>query len=669
MVKKTISLKFWGIILFVLLALLILLPALFEYYSTKNDLMHLWGDQSRLVAETIVRGSENMLRYDEEIFAERRNRLKEDGLTIRQLDSLDYPDKKRLLQFARKRIGGRLIFLDRQGRPIMRHKSRKPHESMPLIQQRFLQLVHSMAPDSNILLIDPAHSPRTVPPGILIRRAQNRGYIYVLYRPSISNKMFRFHRLHRWLAQITRSPNILFIQLERGPRILAQTGTLRLPPLPLEQQNKIEKFSYRITQFNNQKIFDYIQKMPDGLIIRVGISASPLEHLQSGLIRRLLLNSFLLILIGFIVLRFFINKQNFSFLQEKLRKVETSTSAILKNMGEGIIAVNEKGGIELLNPWARDHLQIDTSRSLHLQHLPLPASVKQAVLHFEEFTDVAFAFNNRYLLLSGRAIEFKSTEKEGKHKRFFLIIVRDFTSQKELEEMRNRRSKLLAMGALAGRVAHEIRNPLNGIAMLAQRLQKEFEPLQNQEEYQEMTSAIRLETQRINAIVQSFLQYAKTPEMHFERVPLDTFLQNLYPVLQAAGDNPIHIISKTGTEVRMDQNQMKQVLINLVKNAMEAAPPDTPVTVQSRRTKKGVEIHVEDKGPGIPQEIADRIFDLYFTTKNNGTGLGLSIVEKIVHSHGGRIWMESPYIQNGIECRGTRFIIELNVAGDEENNV
>ncbi len=525
-----------------------------------------------------------------------------------------------------------------------------------------------MPPDSNILLIDPAHSPFMIPPGILIRRAQKRGYIYVPYRPSISNKMFRFHRLHRWLMQISRSPNILFIQLERGPRILAQTGNFRLPPLSPEQQKQIEIFSYRITTVKNKPIFDYIQKTPDGLIIRVGISAAPLEHLQSALIRRLLLNSLLLILIGFIVLRFFISKQNISFLQEKLHEVETSTSAILKNMGEGIIAVNEKAEIELMNPWVRHHLKIEGSLPLNFQILPFASTIEKDVLQFKEFTDVAFPFEKRHLLLSGRAIEFNTAEEQKRRKRLFLILIRDFTSQKELEEMRNRRSKLLAMGALAGRVAHEIRNPLNGIAMLAQRLRKEFKPTENEPEYREMTEAIRLETQRINAIVQSFLLYAKTPEMHFERVSLKTYLQNMRPVLQAVGPNPLHIITQNDAPVRLDRDQMKQVLINLVKNAMEVSPPEAPVTIRSESKGHRVYLIVEDNGPGIPEEIADRIFDLYFTTKSNGAGLGLSIVEKIVQGHGGSIRAESPYPKNGAQVRGTRFIIELSTAENEGEN-
>ncbi len=666
MTERTFPLKIWGLLLFLLLALLIFLPAFLEYQSTKKDLVRLWGDQSRLVAETIVRGSENMLRYDEEVFAERRGRLKEDGLTIRQLDSIYYPQKQKLLQFARNRIGGRVFFFDLHGNLTWPRTMVRTHTGMSPMRQHFLNAIRSMPGDSVIQLFDPVHSPEMIPPGILIRRAKKRGFIYVLYRPSISTKMMPFHRLHRWLMQISRSPNILYIQLERGQHVLVQTGAYKLPPLTEALLGTLRKSGWEITEIQGKPIFDYIQRNPDGLIIRVGISAIPLEHLQSGLIRRLLVNSFLLFLIGFVVFRFFISKQNLSFLKEKLHEVETSTGAILKNIGEGIITVNDRGQIDLINSWMQSFFGLRIRPKDPIEILPFDAAVKDHIIKFKEFTDIAFHFNGRFLLLSGRVIKFNSADKISEDKRLFLIIVRDFTSRKELEEIRRRRSKLEAMGQLASRVAHEIRNPLNGIAMLAQRLQKEFRPLENEREYRKMTGAIRKETQRINSIVQSFLLYAKTPEMHFQTVSVNRFLQDLKPILQAIGSVELHLEANENSRVRIDYDQMKQVLINLIKNAVEATNGRQPVFIRTEAHAENIKIMVEDHGPGIAKELQERIFDLYFTTKDDGAGLGLSIVEKIIQSHGGNIRVESPYAVGGKPIRGTRFVIELPKAEIQE---
>ena len=664
------KLKFWGVALFLLLALIIFLPAFLEYHSGKNDLLHLWHDQSRLVAQIIVRSGENMLRFDEEVFQERRKRLREDSYTLRQIDSTA-TDKKQVLRFARERIGGIVLYFDRNGNLRKPRNKRIGHHYLDENLLRHLrELIRALPRDSVVQLIDPQKYSFRIPPGVLIRRAGNKGFVFIFYRPLLMNKMVRFHRLKRWLEQMIQAPSIFYIQLRRGERVLVQSKKEGLPPLETLSARQLENmghFKWQIVEVQGHQIFDYWQRAPEGLWVRVGISAQSLRHLQTSLVQRLILNSLLLLIIGFIVLRFFISRQNLFFLQEKLNQIETYTGSILANMSEGIIAVNEQGQIELLNKWAEENLGLRKGdKPAAVAHLPFEESVKEKILNFREFDDAALEWQGRYLLLSGRVIRFRGQEGAEQTHRLFLIIVRDFTSQRELERMRSRRSKLMAMGELASRVAHEIRNPLNGIAMLAQRLQKEFKPTESPDEFRQMTGAIRQETQRINKIVQSFLMYAKTPTLEFQRLDLAQYLKELEPVLQAHGPNPLHFETTPGLYVNIDPDQMKQVLINLVKNAMEASQADQPVFVRLKKEGRTALIFIEDQGKGIRSEHKERIFDLYFSTKTRGSGLGLSIVEKIVESHGGKVRVESPYEKEGESVQGTRFVIELELDEREE---
>lgn len=664
------KLKFWGVALFLLLALIIFLPAFLEYHSGKNDLLRLWHDQSRLVAQIIVRSGENMLRFDEEVFQERRKRLREDSYTLRQIDSTA-TDKKQVLRFARERIGGIVLYFDRNGNLRKPRNKRSAHHPLDENLLRHLkELIRALPRDSVVQLIDPQKYPFRIPPGVLIRRAGNKGFVFILYRPLLMNKMVRFHRLKRWLEQMIQAPSIFYIQLRRGERVLVQSKKEGLPPLETLSARQLENmghFKWQIVEVQGHQIFDYWQRAPEGLWVRVGISAQSLRHLQTSLVQRLILNSLLLLIIGFIVLRFFISRQNLFFLQEKLNQIETYTGSILANMSEGIIAVNEQGQIELLNKWAEENLGLRKGdKPAAVAHLPFEESVKEKILNFREFDDAALEWQGRHLLLSGRVIHFRGQEGAEQTHRLFLIIVRDFTSQRELERMRSRRSKLMAMGELASRVAHEIRNPLNGIAMLAQRLQKEFKPTESPDEFRQMTGAIRQETQRINKIVQSFLMYAKTPTLEFQRLDLAQYLMELEPVLQAHGPNPLHFETTPGLYVNIDPDQMKQVLINLVKNAMEASQADQPVFVRLKKEGRTALIFIEDQGKGIRSEHKERIFDLYFSTKTRGSGLGLSIVEKIVESHGGKVRVESPYEKEGESVQGTRFVIELELDEREE---
>ncbi len=660
--NKLTSSRLWGILLFLFLGVIIFIPALSEYYSARKDFLRLWKEQSRIMAETIVRGSENILRFDEKLVSEQRARVRNDGLTIRKLDSLNYPNRQPVIEFARIRFGGRVFFLDKQGNPIDFLATQ--HKQMPLF--RFVrQTIRSLPEDSLVFIIKKTNVPHPMPPAVLIRRSNNRGFILVLYRKGFEQRFVRFQRLRNWMLDIARAPDILFIELQVGPRIIARAGEKFFPPLSARQQATIGHSKWRIVEKNNRTIFDYIQRAPRNTFIRIGIATRALDHLQNSLTQRLILNTFLLLIFGFFALRFILNRQNMWLLENRLRQVETYTGSILQNMNDGILAFNEELTVELSNTVSQGWFGLDPSTTVHLEKLPLPPAVKDKVQRFADFDDLPFDWNDRHLLLNGRVLSIRQTD--GTQKRLYLLILHDFTSQRQLEQMRSRRSKLLAMGELASRVAHEIRNPLNGIAMLAQRLQKEFTPKDGHQEFQQMTNAIRQETQRIDQIVQSFLLYAKTPRLKLQTVSVGKFLQDLTPILQALGPNPVNITVNNDCPARIDTDRMKQVLINLVKNAIEASKPEQPITIRVEcHSNKTVLIFVEDQGKGIDPQTQERIFDLYFTTKESGSGLGLSIVEKIVEVHDGKIRCESPYLLDGKTITGTRFIIELPQAQEEE---
>ncbi len=657
MLKFFNNIRLWGVLLFVLLALIIFLPALLEYHSTKQDLVGLWQEQSRLVAETIVRGSQTLLRFDQQMLLEQRERLLNDGLTLRQLDSLHFPNTQPAQEFSLRRFHSRILFLTPQGRligsprdPFVRRNSRANLRLLKKTIAHFPQ-------DSLLTLVLPDNPKRPRPPFLMIRRAQNRGFMVVFIRPAMGQRMMRFHSFKQWLEEIVKSPGVLYIQLLKDTRPLVEAGDLFLAPAQAPENQSNFEVSWQILKSENQTIFDYWQPAPNNTTIRVGLATTALTHLQQNLVRRLILNSLLLLVIGFLVLRFILNKQNVALLQNRLSQLETYTITILKNMSDGILAFNSAHEIEFTNAAYHRLTGMQSFSGFDQAVSFLPEEIKKKLIAFQEFEDIPFQHEQRFLLLSGKSVRPNTTDNATEL--LYLLIVRDFTSQKQLDEMRTRRSKLLAMGELASRVAHEIRNPLNGIAMLAQRLQKEFTLTENQQEFEQMASAIRQETERLNQIVHSFLFYARSPQFKFEPLSLDQFLKEIEPILQASGHAPVEFEIRSKAVVEADPDQLKQALINLLQNAQEVSSPDKPITIVLEQKGQNVQLCVEDRGGGIPPEIKDRIFDLYFTTKDDGNGIGLSIVEKIVEAHGGQIYVESPYFKNGQEIQGSRFVIEL----------
>ncbi len=221
----------------------------------------------------------------------------------------------------------------------------------------------------------------------------------------------------------------------------------------------------------------------------------------------------------------------------------------------------------------------------------------------------------------------------------------DVTEERALETRTRRAERLASLGTMAAGLAHEIRNPLNAahlqLTLLQRRLGRSTGA--DVDGARHAAELVEGEMKRLAALVEEFLQFAKPQPLRLQRGDLrvlaNEVLQLLGPEATAAG---VDLAVEAGPPVRaeVDEERMKQVLINLFRNALEATGRGGRVRVEAASDDGEAHLAVADDGPGLPSPDAP-IFEPFYTTKEGGTGLGLAIVHRIVSDHGGRVAVES----------------------------
>ena len=225
------------------------------------------------------------------------------------------------------------------------------------------------------------------------------------------------------------------------------------------------------------------------------------------------------------------------------------------------------------------------------------------------------------------------------------VIARDVTQRRRLEQRVAQSERMAAIGEVAASVAHEVRNPLFAISSIAQILGMECG---SDPELADLTRAMGAETRRLNRIVEDLLTFGRRRDLELQTARPSGIVDDLLAlnagILAEHGLILERADAAAGRELRIDPEQMRQVFLNLLLNAVQASEAGGSVRVET-----GVEggsepqwvLHVTNGGSGIPPEIRGRIFELFFTTKEKGSGIGLAVSRKIVEAHGGTLGFES----------------------------
>lgn len=222
--------------------------------------------------------------------------------------------------------------------------------------------------------------------------------------------------------------------------------------------------------------------------------------------------------------------------------------------------------------------------------------------------------------------------------RLIISALKDITEKKEAEELMIRSEKMSVAGQLAAAVAHEIRNPLTSLKGFLQLLQA---GVNRKEEYYKIMID---EIEKIENITSELLSISKPNTENRKKEPLAEMIKEVAFLLepQANANNvTIHMEEPIDEYIICDRSQMKQVLINIIKNAIEAMENSGKITVFTEYSQSALIVNIQDEGPGIPDEIIGRLGEPFLTTKKNGTGLGLMITKQLLERHGASLHIKN----------------------------
>jgi PAS domain S-box-containing protein len=359
-----------------------------------------------------------------------------------------------------------------------------------------------------------------------------------------------------------------------------------------------------------------------------------------------------------------------------LREIQTIDRDILNSISRGIITVNLQGEVTSCNRAAEQIVEIQGEQTIGRSleetfgsedplHLLLKESIQErSGAQDRDLSYTAKTGTVKPLRVTTFALKNEMAERVGG-----ILLIKDMTEIRKMEERIQRSSRLAALGQFTQRLVHEIRNPLSAMDINLQLLEERLGESSEDSEIGRYLEIISTETRRLNDVLRNVQAFSNPERPDLETVDLHQIIhQVLFLIKEEAIRKDIEIVDHLQAEkslVQADRDQMKQVFLNLLKNSIEAMSAGGTLEVLSRNDSEGKIIGMElvDSGSGIPMASLQRVFDPYYTTKKKGTGLGLSIVHTIITQHGGTIDVSS-WLGEGTICS---IILPLAFVGEAED--
>jgi len=627
-----------------------------EISRNREDLLQYVRSEAATLIETLNRGGEMTLLTNDELEDALILRLRTAARLADHLTEHQAPSTAMLAEEAEAAELAIILLYDRHPRLLA---SSRPIANSAASVLELQDLLVPILHDEYEWIARPSRSISGIDDTLFLlshARIRDNGVVVVGVRSATLLALRKRLGIGKLVQDIASNPDISFVVLQDEAGIVtASQGVTSMSSISedgfLFEALEDGNVHTRIKDHDGVMVYEVVRALTlDGMapmISRIGLSLERIRDIQQRSVRRMLLLAGGLFLSTVLLLVFLLTRQRYNVLQEEHRKVQVSTQLVLDNIADAVVAIDARGRVVVFNTSAERMFTLDAQDVRDAKYedifpddtLLLRKTAKTGPVEYQEQSYRNAAGIGRILAVSTSIIPSRSGEHE-----MLIGIARDLTEHRRVLEQLQQRDKLTAMGELAAGIAHEIRNPLNAIGIIAQRFQSEFSPVNDVEEYQALVRTIRGEVRRVNDIVSQFLEFAKPPEPVFEIVDLAELLNDSLHVIRGQATVQridVRVFSEQGITVHADRGRLKQALLNLLQNAIEAVASDGEIKCLLCKDGANASLTIADTGPGIPDDIRKRMFNLYFTTKSSGTGLGLGIAHQIISEHGGEITVAS----------------------------
>lgn len=646
--------------------------AIMELRENRNELFHLLQEHSLSLSETIANSSSNIVLSTDQIEEQISERLLNNALFIAYLDSLGTLTESELRTIAGNNDIFRINIFSRNGTKVLSNHRPDAHEVRLKERHSPMDILHpilSGKQDRLVIGLKEARFEQGERYAVAVRRTRKGGGAIVLNLDAADLVEFRKNiGIGKLIRDLGNNDGIEYVVLQDKEGILAATNevtdmsTIANDAL-LSAVLQHDTVVTRQTAFDTREVYEVVRRLTiDNAavgVLRIGLSMDEIRKVDDRMQRRLLIMTLVLIGLGLLIGGFFVVAKNYEVVSKKYERYQLLTGKILEQMGDAVVTMDGTGVVTIMNRQAEELFGLRSGDVVGKNIAELSAGQAHCLrdvlsVDRKQFETTVFCpqgnLGERNVIVT-RTV----TTREDGSVESTTIVLKDLTETKRLEREMQRKDKLTAMGELASGVAHEIRNPLNAIAMITQRFQNEFHPKKGVREYKELTSVLRSESARINGIIQQFLKFARPKQIDRSEVNAEEFIDHVSTLFrsQAADKHIVFTHSAERKLLSIDKGLMTQAVLNLLQNALDATPKNGTIDLALRSERNSIIIDVTDSGSGIPEGMRERIFNLYFTTKSTGTGMGLSITQQIVSQHNGTI-----LFRNG-EKRGTIFTITL----------